>query len=177
MFAHLYTHSLSIIAERISFDTGIKWIYSGYIFSFTKMRRPTIHLFLSWMKGKSLLCSNIRFIYSDCKKICFQPNISFRAKGEEFDFTFPACLYACNSKVYRFPLKHNAENRKKTTIRISLLIEQQIHLQATIKASILFHQSQKTNWLFMDEFPRHIITIHVYGNTQRWRHCCFPLTL
>lgn len=47
------------------------------------------------------------------KKICFQPNISFRAKGEEFDFTFPACLHACKSKVYRFPLKHNAESRKK----------------------------------------------------------------
>lgn len=104
------------------------------------------------------------------KKICFQPNISFRAKGEEFDFTFPACLYACKSKVYRFPLKHNAESRKKTTIRISLLIEQQIHLQATIKASILLHQSQKTNWLFMDEFPRRTITMET---PQRWRHCCF----
>lgn len=104
------------------------------------------------------------------KKICFQPNISFRAKGEEFDFTFPACLYACKSKVYRFPFKHNAESRKKTTIRISLLIEQQIHLQATIKASILLHQSQKTNWLFMDEFPRRTITMET---PQRWRHFCF----
>lgn len=47
IFAHLYTSSLSIIAERIPFDTGIKWIYSGYIFSFAKMRRPTIHLFLA----------------------------------------------------------------------------------------------------------------------------------
>lgn len=113
IFAHLYTPSLSIVVERIPFDTRIKWIYSGYIFSFAKMRRPTIHLFLSQMKGRSLLCSNFRFIYSDCKKDLFPTKHILRAKGEEFDFTFPACLHACKSKVYRFPFKHNAESRKK----------------------------------------------------------------
>lgn len=119
IFAHLYTTSLSIVVERIPFDTRIKWIYSGYIFSFAKMRRPTIHLFLSQMKGRSLLCSNFRFIYSDCKKDLFPTKHILRAKGEEFDFTFPACLYACKSKVYRFPFKHNAESRKNNDQNIT----------------------------------------------------------
>lgn len=104
IFAHLYTPSLSIVVERIPFDTGIKWIYSGYIFSFAKMRRPTIHLFLSQMKGRSLLCSNFRFIYSDCKKICFQPNISSERRVKSLILRFLHAYMHANQRFIGFHL-------------------------------------------------------------------------
>lgn len=75
-------------------------------------------------------------------------------------------------KGYRFPLKHNVdvENRKKKKPERLEYHSWLSSLQATIKASNLFHPSQKTNRLFMDEFPQRIITMET---PQRWRHCCF----
>lgn len=105
------------------------------------------------MKGRSLLCSNFRFIYSDCKKICFQPNISFRAKGEEFDFTFPACLHASKSKVYRFPLKHNAESRKKQRLEYHSWLSSKFTYKRQLKRRFCSTNLRKLiDFLWMD-FP------------------------
>lgn len=104
------------------------------------------------------------------KKICFQPNISLERRVKSLILRFLHAYMHANQRFIGFHLSTTQKVEKKTTIIISLLIEQQIHLQATIKASILLHQSQKTNWLFMDEFPRRTITMET---PQRWRHFCF----